>query len=312
MIVVGINNNEYRLFESWNEITIKKAKDIYGVALTMPEELFLIYKEQSKADTDTDQIRLFTEQLDSKIEVLTEFYQDAIVVCSDIPKEIIKQTEFADMVALYNKLVFPFIFGTLFYPIEAIEDIKEFTLMGETYYCPLEQEVQGMTRPFYEEMAAVFCDASDIDNNSKKNNVKYDMAEMIIAIVYRKNGQRYAEKEAFKIAEYMKDVVTCDIYNSAILQLSKTNGALKQLFPNLYQKGDSKSNSASQSSGLADFGWLNSILTVAEMGILNQTGLTPLDSVRNTDLYDFMTVLSNMRASSDFKRILQEQNNKKK
>ena len=38
------------------------------------------------SDTDTDQIRLFTEQLDSKIEALTEFYQDAIVVCSDIPK----------------------------------------------------------------------------------------------------------------------------------------------------------------------------------------------------------------------------------
>jgi len=83
------------------------------------------------------------------------------------------------------------------------------------------------------------------------------------------------------------------------------------LFPNLYKKGDAKSSRASNTSGLSDFGWYNSIMTIAQMGVLNQQGLTPLESVKQSNLYDFMTVLSNMRANNDFQKVYDEQNRSK-
>jgi len=308
MIIVTINEVEYKVLDSWKEITISKAEELYNVSLNMPEPLESIYAEKSKSEPDIDQIRLFKEALSKQLDEVHQFYEDSICVLSDIPKEVLTNTYKVDVKELYERLIFPFVFGVLFYPITEIEDIDEFTIMGETYHKPSEKIVMGMNRPFNNEYAAVFCDASDVDSSSKKNKAKYSMAELIIAIVYRRKNDVYTEKEAIDTSEQFKGLITCDIYNSAIYQLSKTNNTLKQLFPNLYQKGDAKVSSASDSSGLSDFGWFSSIKSVATMGILTQSNLTPLESVRQTNLYDFMTVLSSMRADSDFQRIYKENN----
>jgi len=310
MIVLDINSQEYRIYEHWNEITVRRAREIYATAITLPDELDIIYKEVSKEEPDHDQIKLYTSELSKKEEQLHNFYFKCIEVCSDIPLEIIKQTYILDVEVLFKKLIEPFIFGVLYFPNQ-IEDIKEFTLMGEKYVYPETKNVMGVERPFANEIAAVFCDASDVDSNGRKNKNKYGMAELITAIVYCEVGEKYSDKQALEVAERYKDILTVDVFHSAILQLSRVNSTLKQLFPNLYQKGDAKQSQASDKSGLSDFGWLNSIMTVAEMGVLNQQGMTPLESVRHTNIYDFMTVLSNLRASSDFQRIFREQNQKK-
>lgn len=310
MIIVTINKVDYKVLDSWKEITISKAEELYNVSLNMPEYLELIYSEKAKSEPDEDQIKLFKEELSNCADEVHSFYEDAIAVLSDIPKEVLTKTYKIDVKEMYERLIFPFVFGVLFYPITEIEDIDEFTLMGETYYKPKEKVVMGISRPFNDEHAAVFCDASDVDSNCKKNKAKYSMAELIIAIIYRKKNDIYTDKEAIETSEQFKNLVTCDIYNSAIYQLSKTNNTLKQLFPNLYQKGDAKVSSASDSSGLSDFGWFSSIKSVATMGILNQSTLTPLESVRQTNLYDFMTVLSSMKADNDFQRIYKENNKK--
>lgn len=308
MIVVTINKVDYKIYSQWNEITLTKAEEAYNLALTMPEELNEIYAENARPEPDENQIGLFREALkDKKIEE-HNFYKKAIAVLSDIPNDVLNQTHAGDLRVMYNRLIFPFIFGVLFYPLDEIEDIEEFEVMGVTYRRPDEKIIMGTNRPFHDEHAAVFCDASDVDSSCKKNNAKYSMAELIIAIIYRKKGEIYTEKEAIEIADNFKDIVTCDIYNSAIYQLSKVNNTLKTLFPNLYQKGDARVNSASQSSGMSDFGWFSSIRSVSELKILDQSGLTPLESVRQTNLYDFMTVLSSMRAENDFQRIYKENN----
>lgn len=311
MIVLEINNQTYRVYAAWHEITVKKAREVYSIAIDLPDELDVIYKETSRPEPDNDQIRIYTEQLANKFDELHAYWFKCIEALSDIPLEVLKQTNINDVEVLYKRFVEPFIFGMLYFPINGVDDMSSFTLMGESYFCPESENIMGMDRPFANEVAAVYCDASDVDANCRKQGNKYGMAELITAIVYREKDQPYSDKEALKVADRYKDILTVDIFHSALLQLSKTNSTLQKLFPNLYQKSNGKSASASEKSGLNDFGWLNSIMTVAEMGVLNQADNTPLESVRQTNLYNFMTVLSNLRAGSDFQRIFSEQNKKK-
>lgn len=312
MIVLGINNTDYRVYESWSEITIPKAREIYKVALSIPECLDEVYKERAKGEgVDEDQLNLLLDELDNNTEALDSFYVKALRVLSDIPNKIIKQINKDDLKACYEAYLMPLIFGCLYYPLEKINDIEVVETMGEKYFAPESKEVMNIVRPLYNETVGVFCDASDVDNSSKKNKQKYDFAELIISIIYRAKEEIYSEKQSIERAKIFTHL-TCDVYHSAIYQLSKTNSVLKQLFPNLFEKGDPKSSRAYKSSGLDDFGWMNSIMTIAQMGVLNQEGLTPLESVRQTNLYDFMTVLSNLRADNKFKRIYQENQNRKK
>ena len=311
MIVLDINSQEYRVYAAWHEITVKKAREVYAIARTLPDELDIIYKETSRPEPDHDQIRLYTDQLKDKQDELHTYWFNCIASLSDIPLEVLKQTNIDDVEVLYKRFVEPFIFGMLYFPVNGVEDMASFSLMGETYFAPESENVMGTERPFANEVAAVYCDASDVDANCRKQGNKYGMAELITSIVYREKNQQHNDREALGVAKRYQDILTVDIYHSALLQLSKTNSTLQKLFPNLYQKGNSKSHSASEQSGLNDFGWLNSIMTVAEMGVLNQSDKTPLESVRQTNLYNFMTVLSNLRAGSDFQRIFSEQNKKK-
>lgn len=310
MIILSINNNDYHLYDNWSEITLDKARELYGVALDIPEPLNLIYKEKSKGDDcDSNQLEVFAKDLDE--ELFYRFSCRILSVLSDIPKDVIDGINKVDILLCYETYLMPFVFGCLYYPLDKMEDLKEFTTMGETFKAPKEQEVMGTLRAFANENTEVFCDASDIDSNGKRNKSKYDNAELIIGIVYRRDGEEYSEETAMENARFFNHL-TCDVYHAAIYQLSKVNVTLKGLFPNLYQKGNAKASKASNVSGLTDFGWFNSIMTIAKMGVLNEEGLTPLESVRKSNLYTFMTVLSSMRADNDFQRVFNELNASKK
>lgn len=305
MTVLAINDVEYKVFNSWSEVTVKKARQLYSLSNKAPEELLLIYKEKSKGeDEDKEQIRLHTDKLNTKQKELDNFFISVLELMSDIPKDIITKTNIDDIRIAYYQLLESFVFGVLYFPLEEVKDLSSFKLMGIEYFAPKSKKVLGLVRPFYNEDIAVYTDASDVDSQGRKSEEgKYMMAELITAIIYREKDSKYREDDSIEVSELFEDILTCDIFHSALLQLSKCNTVLCQLFPNLYQSSDYNSNQASKESGLADFGWLNSIMTIAEMGVLNQGGLTPLESVRQTNLYYAMTVLSNMRATTDFQKI---------
>lgn len=311
MVSLNINNVDYELFESWSEVTLKKARELAVVLKSIPEELAFIYNEQSKGDdADKDQITIYTKKLESITDQTDKFFIDVIELMSDIPKQVLLDSYIVDIRGLYHVYLTDFVFGALHYPLEKVKHISSFKSMGVTYYAPKSKKVMNVIRPFHLEDAAVFCDASDIDSNSRNQGTRYDYAELIIAIVFRKKGEEYTEKESLDRADVFMDILTCDIYHAAISHLSAVNSALKLLFPNLYERGDAKASMASSESGLADFGWFNSILTVSELGHFNKHGLTNLDAARTANLYDMMTVLSNIRANSDFQRIFREKHKK--
>ena len=54
-------------------------------------------------------------------------------------------------------------------------------------------------------------------------------------------------------------------------------------------------------SHIDGFGWYISIKEVAEKGVFNRVGLTPLESTQQSNLYEFMLYLSACKAQSDFK-----------
>lgn len=314
MTILGINNEDYRIPDSFSEITVKKARELVLLSNKAPKELLDIYRQQSKGEElDEKTKQYFIDSLDEVQPSLDEFFIDVLELLSDIPKDVIKGIAVEDLRACYNIYLYKFVFGVLYFPLDK-EPIKEsFSIMQEEYYLPLNREIMGFDRPFCDETAGVFCDASDADNNSRQSEFgKYQFAELITSIMYRKKGSKYSEEESLEASELYKDILTCDVYHSALTKLAEINKALETLFPNLYQKGNGKAKTASKKSGLADFGWLNSIVVVAEKGILNINGLTPLDSVKKTNLYDVMTILSNMRANTDFERVYKEINTKKK
>jgi len=121
--------------------------------------------------------------------------------------------------------------------------------------------------------------------------------------------KEYKDTNSLELAEKWGDTLTCDIYYSAVAEIRETNNVLNKFFPNLFTNVGVTSKIANEESGLNSFGWLNSMLTVAEKGVFNQNDKTPLDSVRNTNLYDFMTIISQMRATADCERIYQEKSN---
>lgn len=314
MIVLNINNKRFNVFESWSEITVKLARELYKVSNTAPEELLYIYNEQTKGkEADKDQINLRLKTLEDKEQELDGFYLSVFKCLSDIDNDTLYKTEINDVRAVYTTYLMPFVFGVLHFPIDTVEILESFNHLGTEYFAPEQKKVMGIDRPFYDQHTSVFTDASDVDSNGRKGeHGRYAMAELITAIVYRPKNVDHSEKNAYHVADYyFKDILTCDIFHAALHQLSTVNNTLQVLSPNLYQSsGDMHSKNASGASGLDDFGWLNSIMSIAEMGVLNVAGLTPLESVRQSNLYDFMTVLSNMRANNDYQKIYRENANK--
>tara|TARA_R110002167_G_scaffold174781_2_gene373730 strand:+ start:1233 stop:2171 length:939 start_codon:yes stop_codon:yes gene_type:complete len=312
LTILSINNQDYRIFDSFSEITVKKARELYKLSSKAPKELLDLYNEQSKGkELDEEVQKAFIDSLDNVTEELDEFFFKVLKMLSDIPADIINGIVKEDLRSCYNVYLYQFVFGVLYFPIEKREIKDTFEIMQETYCLPENKMVMGFDRPFCDETAGVFCDASDVDNNARQSEGgKYEFAELLTSIMYRKKDSKYSEDESLEAAELYKDILTCDVYHSALSKLSEINNALETLFPNLYQKGNGKVKKASKQSGLSHFGWMESISVVAEKGILNIAGITPFDSVKQTNLYTVMTHLSKMRASTEFERIYRENNTK--
>ena len=310
MVILEINNTTYKAIESWNELTLQKARDLHKLSISAPEELLYILKEQAKGkDADEDQIALRVKELGSKEGELDEFFKSVFLALTDVPKDLIKDIAIEDIRLIYAQFLFKFVFGVLHYPLEDDTILTSFDYAGTTYFAPESKTIMGVERPFYNEDTSVFCDASDLDSNGRKSEYgKYQMAELIVAIIFRERGVRYDESKAMDVADlYFNEDLTCDIFHAALRHLSLVNETLKKLFPNLYEgSGDIHSANAAAASGLADYGWFNSIVSIAKMQLLKQDGETNLSSVQKTNLYDFMTVLSNNRADNDFREIYRE------
>lgn len=307
MVVLTIDKIDYKVFESWSEITLKKGRELFGAASKAPENLLYIYKEQSKGEQgDKDQIRIKQKGLTKKQS--DKFYKSILLVLSDIPMSVINKINVQDLRVCYDRILFQFVFGVLYYPVDGIDHLNKFDWLGKTFEAPKSKKIMGNERPFYNENTDVYCDASDLDANGRNTEFgKYHFAELIIAIVFKEYGEDYEEERAMEIADTFQDVLTCDIFHSSLYHLARANETLELLFPNLYQNsGDAKSKASSKESGLKDFGWFSSIMTVAEMGILTKGNKTPLNSVKKANLYDFMTVISNMRANSDYQKIYRD------
>ena len=59
MVILRIDHKDYRVFDSFSEITIKTAKEFHKICSNAPEEFLSLLKEQSKGgDSDKDQIKL--------------------------------------------------------------------------------------------------------------------------------------------------------------------------------------------------------------------------------------------------------------
>jgi len=302
MIVVSINGKDYRLRNEWSEITIAEARKLNALINEAPEELITYYESLSE---NIDE-KIIKELQDKVTECdLVPFYKSIITSLSDIDSNTIDNTDVNDIEALFKNFIEHLVFGIKFYPTDNEDVLESFegVLKDDIYHAPEPKLMMGISREMGNEVVGVYCDASDMRSQTKEApGGYYECGELITAIIYRLNGQPYTEDNATRQADIWSDSLTCDKYHSAIKILSKTNENLQELYKPVFESPDAKTMKASSQSGLSEFGWLNSIRSVAETGILNQPGLTPLESVRQTNLYDFMVILANIKATGEFRK----------
>lgn len=74
----------------------------------------------------------------------------------------------------------------------------------------------------------------------------------------------------------------------------------------IYKAGGIKSKKASVNSGLDRWGWYLQIKEVAEAGVFNQAGMTPIEAAGRANLYDFMNYIAAKRAEDEFRRLYSE------
>lgn len=81
---------------------------------------------------------------------------------------------------------------------------------------------------------------------------------------------------------------------------------IKQRFPNLYGKPDVRAVKAGVKNLTKEFGWYLTLKDIAESGMFNRAGLTPIESAEVAPLYDAFHYLSAKAAETDFKNRLIE------
>ena len=80
-------------------------------------------------------------------------------------------------------------------------------------------------------------------------------------------------------------------------------------FPNL-KSGGGDVKAARASRILKPYGWLNSLYALAKDGVFTHSGLSPIDSVKSTNLYKVLTFLSWKQACGDYEAAYRENINK--
>jgi len=293
MYVIEIDNKTFYICEKWSDVFISQGRNLVSLCKEIPKTL------KNKYDA------LVNDKKYKEVYIPLKFAKEVLLCLSNIDKNLINNIRPEDIRYCYKNILELFVLETIYQPTN-INRIEKFILFGKEYFLPARKIINNIERPFNYEFASKFCDASDLLLEDKQI---YSNANLLIAIVYSEKDKEYKDTNSLELAEKWGDTLTCDIYYSAVAEIRETNNVLNKFFPNLFTNVGVTSKIANEESGLNSFGWLNSMLTVAEKGVFNQNDKTPLDSVRNTNLYDFMTIISQMRATADCERIYQEKSN---
>ena len=192
MINISINDKQYKIPESWDEIDLAKGIELTKVCYNCPDKLKEIYKGTEIEPTDTDYKKTFPL-----------FYGEVLACLTGLSSEDIGKILWQERTAVYSRYLAPFAVGVMFQPVDyEAKNIESFKHDGETYYLPKSREVLGSERMMAFESALTFTEAADLEIYfSKMQKGKIEGMANIISILCRPEGEEYNEEKSLARAE---------------------------------------------------------------------------------------------------------------
>ena len=170
MIKVKINKTRYKVFTQWNELP-----EANLTALVVPELLIKFYK--AKAEERQKHLKMLAS------EDLTGFYIEALQMFSNIPIEVLRQSDIQDLMLIYDNTIEPLIADIANYNF--VSHIPERVKVKSEF-------INEIEIPSYEISARAFCEATDIFN-AGRNDLR-----MLRFIPHIYRAKQYDEKAILK------------------------------------------------------------------------------------------------------------------
>ena len=170
MIKVKINKTRYKVFTQWNELP-----EANLTALVVPELLIKFYK--AKAEERPKHLKMLAS------EDLTGFYVEALQMFSNIPIEVLRQTDIQDLMLIYDNTIEPLIADIANYNF--VSHIPERVKVKSEF-------INEIEIPSYEISARAFCEATDLFN-AGRNDLR-----MLRFIPHIYRAKQYDEKAILK------------------------------------------------------------------------------------------------------------------
>ncbi len=183
MLRIEINKEHYDIWNTWSDPTLSKIIELGTLVNSCPAWLKDLHCEK-----ETELTELQATEFDV-------FVKKVIGIMSNIPINIVYQTSPIELMALYNSVLFKFVYGCMFYPDFKPAGITKFEHKGETYYLPsCDKDVVGEPMPCVNISALELCESTDLQNAGREmESGNYTFAANIISILCRKKNEPYDE-----------------------------------------------------------------------------------------------------------------------
>lgn len=272
----NIQGKKYNILDSWNEISVSKAIDLYNIDL--PIDFVKFY-------TSTETVDIENQYLE-----FSEVHSQVLAILSTIPVELCAQFEHQSLSSLYNKYLMQFHLGIVTNTYPSIDVKQCFEIEGTVYHLPKSDTINNITAPFNRFTAQQFCDALD---QAQAERLSFNI---LLAVMCVERGETYNESKVLNRIETMLQA-TFDIAINCMVELSSCIGFISDHYKWVFQSegSDNKVKSAYKRSGLEHFGATSWIYEVAESGLCGN-----IKDVQQMKLYDFINVLSYIRCKDKF------------
>ena len=217
MLTVKVNDNLFEVCESWKDITIAKAVELYKIKL--PEKLKDIYNLTYYSRLPEKEKEVTLKELQAKItdednhKHFPRFYASALEILSNIPHDIIMKTDVISVKALYFEYLQKFVEGIFFFPQYEFKPITSFEFKGETYCLPMSREVFGVDVPMVDVTALEFTESADM--LSAVSSLQKDISKLatLVAILCRPQGEAYNEQTTIQRTKEFQDLPMDIVWN---------------------------------------------------------------------------------------------------
>lgn len=207
MLIFSINNCDYKLLQSWEEITLKKAIELHTLCTKeMPGKLKLLYDTLAETKgEDTDKLEEIFASIteEDNYRTFPKFYGRVLECLSNCPADVIEQINGNERTAFYKSNLERIVLGVLYQPFDFdYEEITYFEFENTIYLTPESKTVIGQKRPMFSNTALEFTECADLMLAAKEMaGGKFELAANLIAILCRPE-----DKSTGKMEKYNEDV----------------------------------------------------------------------------------------------------------